>query len=105
MIRYPITKTQLEILIAAEDATWLQRAKDRTDGFRAKGFYDESSSIWSEIKTAAGKAKARATVDSVLNPQLRHLNCARNFRRLFDQDPIEAKAIYDGAVKLMSTIS
>jgi hypothetical protein len=293
MIRYPITKTQLENLIAAEDATWLQRAKDRTNGFRAKGFYEESNSIWSEIKpvymrlqgmkcaycerelesvkkgkveqdvehfrpkgnvkawkapkkltddgiaitaapatgkgyhllpyhplnyaaackpcnstlkkdyfpiggdyaldaddpaslasedhyliypisdidedpetviafrglsphpvadsghgrhralvtieffklddpgarknlyrdrailimalfpllketkagTSAGKAKARATVDSFLKPQLRHLNCARNFRRLFDQDPIEAKAIYDGAVKLMSTIS
>ena len=294
MIRYPITKAQLEALITAEDPTWLQRAKDRTDSFRAKGFYEESSSIWSEVKpvymrlqgmgkcayceremervelgkieqdvehfrpkgnvkawkapkklkdegvavtptptagkgyhllpyhpfnyaaackpcnstlkkdyfpvvgdydldaedpadmaseahyllypisdidddpetiiefhgvsprpvaatgkkrhralvtieffklddpeerknlyrdrailimalfpllqktktgTAAAKAAAKATVDGFLNPQLRHLNCARNFRKLFTEDPAEAEAIYDGAVKLMSTIS
>lgn len=294
MIRYPITKTQLEKRIENEDDTWLQRAKDRTDEFRAKGFYEESSSIWSEVKpvymrlqgmgkcayceremervekgkveqdvehfrpkgnvkawkapkkltddgiaitaaptagkgyhllpyhplnyaaackpcnstlkkdcfpisgtydlagddpatltaegayllypisdidddpetiiefhgvsprpvattgkkrnralvtieffklddpearknlyrdrailimglfpllektkvgTAAAKAKAKATVDGFLNPQLRHLNCARNFRKLYHQDTAEAEAIYDGAVKLMSTIS
>ena len=50
MIRYPITKKQLEAAITAEDATWLQRAADRTEGFRKKGFYEEKSSIWSEVK-------------------------------------------------------
>lgn len=50
MIRYPVTRIKLEELIDAEDATWRQRAAERTAGFRQKGFYEEASSIWSEVK-------------------------------------------------------
>lgn len=55
--------------------------------------------------TAAKRAAAKATVDGFLNPRLRHLNCARNFKRLYAQDRAEAEKFYDAAVKLMSTIS
>ena len=50
MIRYPVSKAQLEALLTAEDATWLQRAAARTEMFRRRGFYGEKSSIWSEVK-------------------------------------------------------
>ena len=43
MIRYPITKKQLETAITAEDATWLERAAERTEEFRQKGFYEEKA--------------------------------------------------------------
>jgi len=50
MIAYRVTKAQLEALIEAESPGWQQRAKTRTDRFRQKGFYEETSSIWSEVK-------------------------------------------------------
>ena len=50
MIRYPVTKQQLEQLIEAEKPGWLASAVLRTNGFRQKGFYEENSSIWSQIK-------------------------------------------------------
>ena len=50
MIRYSITEDDLRAKIEAEKAGWLDRAKDRTDGFITAGEYEESSSIWSEIK-------------------------------------------------------
>lgn len=52
MIRYPVTRKKLEELIEAESAGWLQRAAGRTADFRQKGFYEEDSSIWSEVKPA-----------------------------------------------------
>lgn len=57
------------------------------------------------VGTGAEKAAAVANVENFLKPQLRHLNCARSFKRLFDTDPIEAKAIRDSAVALMISIS
>ncbi len=50
MIQYSISKNRLEYLIDQEKPGWLARAKDRTDGFNALGYYHESSSIWSEVK-------------------------------------------------------
>ena len=50
MIRYSISRTDLEALIRAEKSGWLDRAEERTEQFRAKGRYEESSSIWSEVK-------------------------------------------------------
>lgn len=50
MIRYPISKEKLETLIEAESPGWLAKAAQRTENFRAKGRYEESSSIWSEVK-------------------------------------------------------
>ncbi len=50
MIRYSITEDDLRAKIEAEMPGWLGRAKGRTDGFIAAGEYDESSSIWSDIK-------------------------------------------------------
>ncbi|MBS0202149.1 MAG: hypothetical protein JSS49_04555 [Planctomycetes bacterium] len=55
--------------------------------------------------TAIQKAKAQATVNDFLTPRLRHLNCARSFRRLFDSEPDEAKKIYDAAINLLITKS
>ena len=50
MIAYRVTKAQLEVLIEAEAPGWLKKATKRTTEFRKKGFYEESSSIWSEVK-------------------------------------------------------
>ena len=50
MIAYRITKAQLETLIEAESPGWLRKAATRTAGFREKNYYEESSSIWSEVK-------------------------------------------------------
>ena len=52
MIRYPITKAELEARVEAVKPGWLARARQRTDSFRAAGDYQEESSIWSEIKDA-----------------------------------------------------
>jgi hypothetical protein len=58
-----------------------------------------------KVGTAAQKAAARATVDNFLQPGLRHLNCARSFDRLYAKDSSEAEAVFDSAVKLMTSIS
>lgn len=50
MIRYPITRRDLEALVKAEKSDWLDRAKERTEAFRAKGKFEEKASIWSEVK-------------------------------------------------------
>lgn len=50
MIQYPISLRDLENRINVENPTWIGRAATRTLKFRNAGFYDESSSIWSEIK-------------------------------------------------------
>jgi hypothetical protein len=56
MIGYRISKAQLEALINAEapdrgsQPGWVKRAATRTEDFRAKGRYEEKSSIWSEVK-------------------------------------------------------
>lgn len=50
MIRYKTTRRKLEEEIDAYHPGWRDRAKDRTKTIIAQGKYDESSSIWSEIK-------------------------------------------------------
>lgn len=50
MIRYPILRKDLEVLIRAEKPNWLDRVQERTKLFRAIGRYEENSSIWSEVK-------------------------------------------------------
>ncbi len=50
MIGYRVTKAELETLINAEVPDWLTRAAAKTAEFRVKGFYEEASSIWSEVK-------------------------------------------------------
>jgi len=50
MINYPITLAELENLIEAHKPNWLSRASDRTSHFETIEKYDESSSIWSEVK-------------------------------------------------------
>ena len=50
MIRYPVTKARLRQLIEGEERGWLARAAARTEEFRRKGKYEESSSIWSDVK-------------------------------------------------------
>lgn len=50
MIRYNISKADIEALIEEEKPGWLARAAERTDHFAQVGEYDESSSIWAEVK-------------------------------------------------------
>jgi hypothetical protein len=50
MIGYRITRAALENLIETSVPGWLARAAVRTAGFAALGRYEESSSIWSEVK-------------------------------------------------------
>lgn len=50
MIRYPVTEAELEQRVDAAVASWRSRTATRTARFIAAGGYDESSSIWSEIK-------------------------------------------------------
>jgi len=52
MIRYPITKANLEAKISDAQNDWLERAKAKTDHFVAMGEYKEpkGESIWGEIK-------------------------------------------------------
>lgn len=52
MIRYPILERQLRRQIEELRPRWLERADERTEGFRAARRYDESSGMWSEIKEA-----------------------------------------------------
>jgi hypothetical protein len=57
------------------------------------------------LGTEAQKADSLATVTNFLTPKLQHLNCAKSFQRLFQSEPVEAKAIYDAAIKLLATKS
>ena len=50
MIRYPISQADLEERIEKESPGWLKKAEDRTKRFREQGYYEERSSIWSEVK-------------------------------------------------------
>lgn len=50
MIGYRITLSDLEKRIENSSPGWLERAATRTEKFRTKGRYVESSSIWSEVK-------------------------------------------------------
>ncbi len=52
MIRYPFRPRQWRASVERVAPGFLERARLRTDGFRALGRYDESSSIWSQIKRA-----------------------------------------------------
>lgn len=50
MIRYQISQQELEQLLEQHKQGWLARAQERTDHFAELGHYEESSSIWSEVK-------------------------------------------------------
>lgn len=50
MIQYTISQQQLQQLLEQERPGWLDRAQERTDHFEVLGEYQESSSIWSEVK-------------------------------------------------------
>ena len=51
MIRYPIIRQELEARIAEAKASWLSRAKQRTEYFRKRGEdVEPPKSFWNEIK-------------------------------------------------------
>jgi len=50
VIRYPLRPDVWRGMIDDASAGWLERAAARTDAFRAAGRFDESSSIWSQVK-------------------------------------------------------
>jgi len=55
--------------------------------------------------TAKAKAEAQAVVDGFTSSNSPHTNCARSFRELFQSDRAEAKAVFDGACRLITSIS
>ncbi len=68
MIQYSISKNELENLIEQAHPGWLERANLRTGIFKELGYYNEDSSIWSEIK--------------VVFMKLQHSKCAYCERQL-----------------------
>lgn len=50
MIRYPVDPDALLEAIETEKPGWIERARERTEAFRAAGTYDEEKGIWSEVK-------------------------------------------------------
>jgi hypothetical protein len=50
MIRHPVPRADLELLIAAEKPAWLARAEARTTELRSAGRWDDGKKHWSEIK-------------------------------------------------------
>ena len=52
MIRYYIHPATWRNLIETTAPGWLERAQGRTDRFRELGRFEESSSIWSQVKRA-----------------------------------------------------
>lgn len=55
--------------------------------------------------SGSAKAKAEQIVSGFTSPKSPHTNCARSFKALFERDPAEAKAVFDSAVKLITSIS
>ena len=56
---------------------------------------------------AAGavKTETQKIVEGFTAPNSAHTNCARSFRHLFERDPTEAKAIFDRAWGLITSLS
>jgi hypothetical protein len=50
MIRYPLRPDVWREMVEDVSAGWLERAEQRTEGFRVAGHFDEPSSIWSQVK-------------------------------------------------------
>lgn len=50
MIRYPFDQAWIEEEIKKIDKKWLEKAAKRTKTFIRQGFYEEKSSIWSDVK-------------------------------------------------------
>ena len=55
--------------------------------------------------TGAVRAEAQKIVGGFTAPNSAHTNCARSFRQLFERDPTEAKAIFDRAWGLITSLS
>ncbi len=52
MIRYPVSRADLEESIRGESRTWLEDARAKTEGFRGLRRYEEEAGTWSKIKGA-----------------------------------------------------
>ena len=50
MIRYDVTLDALRGMVERRVPGWLANARHRTETFRAKGRYEEASSIWGQVK-------------------------------------------------------
>lgn len=55
--------------------------------------------------SAARKAKAQAVVDASIADSAPHANCARSFRRTFEENQDAAEQFFDAAVEFMLSIS
>src|SRR5260370_13507742 len=72
MIRYKITKSEIEALIAAECPGWLADAKTRTEQLRRDRKYSENAGNWSKIKA--------------VYMRLQHCKCAYCERKLASEE-------------------
>ena len=52
---------------------------------------------------AAEQAEGRLVADFLTSPRSEHTNCLRCFRRLYDNDPVEAKSVAEKALKLWTS--
>ncbi len=55
--------------------------------------------------TGTAKADAQKIVNGFTSPNMAHTNCACSFKRLFNTDRTEAKAVFDRAVSLITSVS
>lgn len=55
--------------------------------------------------TGNAKVEAQKLVDGFTAAKSAHTNCARSYRDLFQNNRAEAKAVFDGAFKLITSIS
>jgi aromatic ring hydroxylase len=55
--------------------------------------------------TGAAKTEAQKLVDGFTAPNSAHTNCARSYRDLFQNNRAEAKAVFEQASKLITSIS
>jgi hypothetical protein len=55
--------------------------------------------------TGNAKVEAQKLVDGFTASKSAHTNCARSYRDLFQNNRAEAKAVFDGAFKLITSIS
>ncbi len=51
------------------------------------------------------QAVARSLVDACRRPEMAHANCCRSFIRLYEQSPMEARALYIAVQSLVSSAS
>lgn len=58
-----------------------------------------------KIADGTAEADSQQVVAGFTSSKAPHANCSRSFKRLFESDPTEAKALFERAVQLIISIS